>query len=466
MKRRSVLSILPNPIMNKNYKIQNMIKNSRFCRIKHVRPVLLYVVLSTVVLAIGWSVWGLCMPRVGDDLIYTRRFYDDFYTPLRIYNFANGIWHLTNSRFADMLLGFWLGELSRPLLALCLGAGVVFAIWSILRIARISTSSPIVMGVISLLIFAILPWWNMDRFVCHINYVFGIALCFPCLIEVLYGGLKNKKWKWLAPFVFIFTGFHEALGFPIGCGLFMYLIINKKTLKFDIIQKWWLVAMFLGALFCISSPACYERFASKSAGDGKSYDLIYIFAYIIPMVTVLLIRVIVLLFRRNHFLKLIRTPWILFVTAAFCSSVFTIVGGVAGRGGWYAQVFAIVAIAIDLLHLKDGFKIERKYKFIAVNTLGILCVLAACLNIIPIEKSCRQTRSLVTDYMNHPERREEIAGTKDWVRTSLSLCVDSMMRCQLSDSYTYKYKPLPVPNTRPNPVLPYIDLPIDKGCKH
>ena len=64
--------------------------------------------------------------------------------------------------------------------------------------------------------------------------------------------------------------------------------------------------------------------------------------YTVPAVVILCIAVIFTPARR--ILRLRRSPWVIYLTAAVVSSLFVAVGGIEGRAGWFAQGFALLAI--------------------------------------------------------------------------------------------------------------------------
>lgn len=305
-----------------------------------LRVAMLY---SMLLFAAAWSVWGLCTPLLGDDLLGALRSHDLGRSLSALPRYAWGVWNHCNARTGDMLVPLWLYLLPRPMSALLLGGAVFTALWGVLRIGVASRRAPWTSALALALMYVALPWWDMDFYVCHFNYVWGTAMCTLALVPLLENRLHSRRWLWCLPLVLVAVATHEALGFPLGCGLAAYWCLNRRKVRLGPVQKWWVGAIFAGALLCVTSPASYHRAGLGGAADLPVWRLL---VQTVPLSMFLLVRILWLSWR-GRLKSLLSTRWVIFATAALLSAGFTLAGGIEGRGGWYSQVFSIIALAYD-----------------------------------------------------------------------------------------------------------------------
>lgn len=421
------------------------------------RGVWVALIYSALLFAAAWCLWGLCTPLLGDDLKAAFKFRDLDTPPLvSELRYSYGIYLTTNARTGDMLAPLWLYALPPVVGALMLGAGVWVSIIGITRLSGVSRRTPLALALFVVCVYVALPWRDMLFRVCHFNYVWGTALCALILIGLLEKRLNNKAWIWCVPLVFVATATHEASGFPLGIGLIAWWVTNRKQgdRHLTTIQKWWIAAILAGALFSICSPASYARLGS---GEPPQISLWGQLTQTIPLVVLLAIRMVWLWVRTRRMRVLLHTRWTLFAAAAFTSAVFTLAGGIGGRGGWYAEVFALIALGFDLGHdcrwLRRNTKLTRR----VAMTLALGCNLAVMWWGVRLMEFSGEARQLVNMYKVMPEVEmptEAIpAEEMPYIRTTLPLSRGERMKT--GDEV---YTPKPLQDGERNPADPAVSL--------
>lgn len=371
--------------------------------------------------SLAWCIWGFCVPVLGDDLIYAYR-YQDFseqnLTPLR---HAWAIWLNTNARIGDMSNFIWLNLLPRPLTALLTGITVFILFYSALKLigAGAGKPTPAIITIITAGLMICMPWHDMDFLVCHFCYVWGSAWCGLALSILFCHKLASKWWLLALPLVFASAATHEALGFPLGIGISVYLLINRHATHMTSVQRWWTVTLLLAALFCISSPASYRRLGEADS-TVNSIELII---HTLPIVIILLIRTLwLLLTKRIHTLN--KTLWVIFAVTAFVSSGFTLAGGIEGRGGWYAEFFALIALGYDF-NINHVHISGKQLSLTVAFAITFSCVIYSIYYATRLTAKCLNEQELLVQYRLNPENPSVQANiTKylnDWTATCMPL---------------------------------------------
>lgn len=388
---------------------------------------------------------------MGDDMLVAfryRDFGDDLFAPLR---YAWSIWVNTNARTGDMLAPEWLYVLWRPAAAWLIGLCVAGTFGCMLWLSK--SRGLLCSMLVTLFIIVVFPWWDMLHFVCHFNYVWGSALGFAALGVLLNCRLRSLWWLALLPVVACVTATHEALGFPLGVALSVYWLLNHKWLKLTTMQRWWAAAMLAGALFSVSSPASYRRLGG---GGEPDLPLHLMLVETLPIVSVLVLRTVYLaVWWRKKLRRLLRTRWLIFSVAACVSALFTLAGGIEGRGGWYAECFALMALAWEWLRPAC-----RSAKSRVQFVIGFL-MLAGLSVFIPIEMALtdhiRVFQTIMVSYEYPPTRawadRELRQVSDGWTLSAMRLLEGKPM---VYGDFIYtpavSYRP-----GEPNPAAPYIE---------
>lgn len=418
------------------------------------RGVWLALFYSALLFAAAWCVWGLCTPLLGDDLMDVFKFRDFDNMPLVAeLRYSWGIYVTTNARTGDMMAPMWMYVLPRWLSPLLLGAGVFGCFWGVMRLSGARSRKPLASALVMAGIYAALPWHDMLFWVCHFNYVWGAALCSLVLIALLEKRLVGRRWLWCVPAVFVAVATHEALGFPLGVGLAAWWFVNRHGgVRLNKVEKWWIGAMLAGALFSVSSQASYMRVGQQGAAGLSSVELVQT----LPLVLLLALRVAWLAVR-GGLRGLGHTRWLIFASAAGVSTLFTLAGGVEGRGGWYAEMFALMALGYDLTHRCEWLRLNTRGARRAAMAVALACNVAViCGGLRLMEYSC-EARRLVEAYRVMPDLIMPVtampAVDMPYVRSTLPLTVG-----QGVDSPFCKYTPKPMREGEKNPADPAVSL--------
>lgn len=303
------------------------------------------MMLGMLLFALLWGVWVLFVPNIGDDLRYTLLYRDVIMEGGSPLTFMQEMWAHTNARTGDMFNWLWLSVLPRPLLPLFIAAAVFAAQWFVLRFTRAgerSMAGDVTAALTMMLLISTLMLGEL-LVVCQLNYVWGIALYGAVLYGIFFRKLTSAWWYVLLPLIIIIGGTHEAVGLPMAGALVIYLFVRRHAIKLSPVQWSWVIALLLGAAFSATSPASYGRL---EGGLDHNFPMGYVIIRALPVVIVFVVRLVVLVCR--HKLRLmLATPWLLWALAAVFASAFPLLSGEPARSGWYADVFALIALGYD-----------------------------------------------------------------------------------------------------------------------
>lgn len=291
------------------------------------------------------------MPFSGDDLAHmvsTSKYFETH--PIWRYPFFFvGHWLDTNGRLADKINPILFLTLPHWLNALIAAISVPSMMWIVLKHCKFKsnhTTASIV--ALSLLVF-VLPWWDsMQAFVCIYNYI--IATLLPLLFLFQLQRQKNKAsshWivRWCCYLLSLIAGMmHEAIGVPLACGLIAYQIMANAWKELNAMQRRMIILFMCGVAWGFFAPSLWSRLGQNTSPDDP---LLLLMLKSDSIALLLLILIGVGLCRantRNAIMTAARTPWIIFAIAAIASMCFSAMSGIVGRSGWFAQVFAIIAI--------------------------------------------------------------------------------------------------------------------------
>lgn len=325
-----------------------------------ITPRRLSLLLCAATFVCAWIFYAHTFPE-GDDVVYW-----DWYRDIRsrhgsffgwlIFSFSN--WEGANGRLANMLTPFFLyfppswlkGLLDSVILTLLLYFG--------LRLSCLSHRYP--KGMVAITLYAVLtlvtfPWWDsMTLTDCVLNYPASDMLGLAVL--TLWFSTPQRQTRtmaWGGALLGLIAGaMHEASGVALSAGLITGLIVDSER-RADRLRIFMTVGVNLGALFTLSSPGIWSRFLSGTEGTPDApvwYILLTGSFYVIILILLLLFRAIRITagtkdFAATMWRSLTSRPDITLLTVAtLVSTLFTAVGGVIGRSGWFGQSFALIAL--------------------------------------------------------------------------------------------------------------------------
>lgn len=363
--------------------------SERYCRI-------IFILLLAAV-AVSYAVCSLNIEFLGDDIGFLRNY------PLRgepWYAWPRAVWrhwHWSNARLADMLTPPVVGVLTPGLRAV---ANALLTAWLFLIAARLAAAHAadryFRSVIIAFLLCFTLRWdavWM--EFCASIVYVWAAGLTLLSLYIILKFRTPDI-WQrlLLIPVCFAGAAMHEAAGVPLAVGLVSYMIANRKADartvdstgrkgEFSGIQepqpkpdRWLVGAFFAGALFTLSSPMSYQRVGSMLQPEPTWQILLNSDFYFL----ILLLAVGLILLRKRSLDRLLRSQWIIYSVAATVSTGFLIIAGFGGRPGWFAQIYALIALFMMIPPSRKiaGERFETTVALLAAIVMGIhLYMLAA-----------------------------------------------------------------------------------------
>lgn len=297
-------------------------------------------------------------PYVGDDLLYSSRFHkyrSDLPTLLSIlrthYTVVDGrLGDLSNMIFLAAIPG-WLK---------CFLEGFMFSLmlfmimkWSGVLKKSVSLS----MACLCVLVFG-LCWWDVSwLFVIRYNYCWTTAVVLVAMWMILRTPpMTGLPLVGCCIFSLLAGWMHEAAGAPMAIAAAFYFIINRKR-DFKGKENWIILFFFfIGAFISMKSQGIWNWFNHPySAPDDPMGILAVENLYFVIILYVAM--AVLWLCNRQKIKYLLSTEWIIFPLAALGSSAFSLASGIVGRSGWFAQIFAIIAL-FQLLY-DSKWKIPR-----------------------------------------------------------------------------------------------------------
>lgn len=282
-------------------------------------------------------------PLIGDDLFFVSDLNVRGGGLRALPHLMAGIYMGCNGRWGDITNTVWLTLLPRMVTAIFAFIFTVLLPWASLKLCGLKVKQTVPVLAMAMIMVFLLPWHDMGHLVCWINYPWGAAIVLTCLIPLTRrNGMKSKWWILGLPFAGMGAAWHEASGVPLVAGLLTWCCLNHKWKQFSAIKKWWFIAMIAGGLFTITSPAIWNRLASKGTPEGSMLYLLFSSA---NLSFIVFISLIVLFFAdRRLCTKLSRDRFMVFAIASIVSGCIVMVGGVGGRAGFFAQIYGAIAL--------------------------------------------------------------------------------------------------------------------------
>ena len=381
--------------------------NSRIA-ISEILPLLLIFLIG-----IAYAAMGFWMPPLGDDLGFIDSFksQDDCWYSFPRYVYRAWLWN--NARMADMLNPIGYVFMPQWLKAVSNGAVVVVMFYMTLRLAsQLKQKSPFFpVLIIFILTFAMRwdgIWMEYNTFY---NYIWSSAFAMLALSFLFSKYSSFNKWYcWLMlPFCFIASAMHEAIGLPMAASLVIMSIITPFYKNAGIIRRFVLIAMISGGLFTLTSPGNFKRIGSMLQPEPV---IQIVFGSAAFVVILLLLCAYLFVCRRSLLYTLLRSQWIVYVGISLFSSGFMLLSGFGGRTGWFAQLFAIIAVFQGLAKL--DFTVDKTIGWICSAILSYLIIFHIGKLAEWQHKLSDETREVIAEYKNSPDGIVFYDYTKDF----------------------------------------------------
>lgn len=189
-----------------------------------------------------------------------------------------------------------------------------------------------------------LPWWDaMYIFDCQLNYIWTTALVTSAFIVILNSHItKNSS----LIFAFLLCGAagisHEAASAPLIAAFVIWSLYNRSWPEKN--QLILLAAFLTGTILVLFAPGIILR---NSADHTPDDQLLPLLLKSDPAAILLWLTITALAtFRtgREAVYKLMRSNTGIFALASLFSAIISAYSGIVGRTGWFAEIYAFIAI--------------------------------------------------------------------------------------------------------------------------
>lgn len=314
--------------------------------------------VTVVLITVFFFVVYVFMPYSGDDLAYLGAFHGLNGTPTGYYDAVSDFfprwvarhWVYVNGRFANnlfALMGLWYPRMINSAIV-SLAAGAM--IYMTMRLSRLYSRDVIwKMLLIAVMVFA-LPWWDsfmvydvMFNYVVSSAILLGVVYIYYYRIDMIDKSSRIYLVLWCI-FFFVAGGMHEAASIPVLISTLIYMWLRNDFKGMSKNAKLVGISYTGGAMLCFLSPGIWMRFSTLAEPDDPLI-LLLLKSDIIPLLLFIVIGFnLTTKTGRNMLKDLSATPWLIFVMATFVSCLFSAVSGIVGRSGWFASIFALIAL--------------------------------------------------------------------------------------------------------------------------
>lgn len=295
-----------------------------------------------VMLTLSYFVYYLFTVPIGDDLNYGGIVTgaNSYCGPWWKYIlFMCHHWLSSNGRWGNYVMPF---VTAMP--AIVRAAAVAIAIgafyWQCVKLVRLRHNSAWAV-VLMCAICLLMPWWDSFQvFAVPMNYTVP-SVFILWMLDLLF--FTDRKIRWWECGIFFLAGCsHEAAAAPLGLGLLIYYIARMELPERRVRKAlgWFVVA----AVLCVLCPGIIRRAGNLSAPDDAPWLLFLKSDFLtIPLWAGCIVGTMTR-HGRKWVAGFLQTPWGVLTVAAMASSVLSALTGIVGRSGWYAQLFALLAM--------------------------------------------------------------------------------------------------------------------------
>lgn len=342
----------------------------------------------------------------GDDIGYSRSLLDFEGKSWGYLRYMAYHFFYSNGRIANLLAPFWLSVVPRWILDAVNGVSC-FVFYGMTLIlsgigGRHTATAKIV--VTSLLLLT-MPWW--DSFMLYdvmFNYVWSSALVLTVLWLMHHD--PGRRWRWLAWLLAAFAAaMHEGLGLPVSAGLCVWLLLSGRWKRLSVTQRGMIVAFFAGTLVVMSSPGIWRRFVSEGlmVGDRIPNDVVWVLLlksdfYTLGLLAVIAVMAVCDMARLK---ELVRTPWIVYVTASLAGAFLSATSGIVGRSGWFASVMTLIAMVQWVR--KSGWHVGRIVGMVVSAVLSVVIIVHIVAVDVVQSRLSRELVKALEAYSLHPD---------------------------------------------------------------
>lgn len=253
-------------------------------------------------------------------------------------------WLYVNGRWGNYVLPL-VAEASRLLRAVLGAAGATGMCWVAVSCARLKRGW-LPVALVACLWLA-MPWWDsFFLYACNTNYVWPSVFMLGSVLLITGRDSSSHVPWWMYIVAFLGGCGHEAGALPLVIGYTAYMWLNgyvpaggKRRLA---------LCFCTGLAFTLCSPALWSRFLTATGGGVPDDTPLWLFLKSDVIAGILWVVMGASVFSssgRQSLIAILRSYTGIFVLATFPAAAISVVSGVVGRSGWYAELFALIALA-------------------------------------------------------------------------------------------------------------------------
>lgn len=353
----------PSPLRYTLLWLQGALNRSFFKSAVSSIPIFLIIFIGAIYVWLSFNI----VP-VGDDLGFFWSYEEQRCGLLSLPRFIYRHWIWNNGRMADMLTPIGLNILPTWLNAICNGVITAGMFLMILRVSGLRHQLSFGMKILIIYLIAFTFRWDAlwMEFITQYNYVYPVTLLLLCLYILLsrkpFPVISDNSLniiRWISiPLCLIAAAMHEAAGFPVAAGLFCYILQKRHWPLLSLSQKAMSAALILGGIFPLTSPAAYGRLGHMLQPESPFMMLMSSGFYVLILAIAIIFCILLNKKSRAILSYSFSSPWIIFVIAAFVSIAFMFASQYGGRTGWFAQIYALIALVL----LLKGYNMDFSHR--------------------------------------------------------------------------------------------------------
>ena len=321
-------------------------------------------------LAAAWVAVYEAAPYFADDWGYISTFRsahavgEGIWPPDKAWRWVPFHWLHTNGRAANFMAAFALGFLPKWLVSGVAGAAAAWMSVMVLRLGGVwRRRGRVALCCVAMAAVVLLfPWWN---YLFSIDVNFNYALSSAVLLSfvwLLWRGVRVTPWL-LCPLGFLAGAMHEAASLPVAAAM-MWLWWRGDGCRPGRAARGALWAFAAGCVLVASSPGVWGRLGASPGGADHPLPLQLLYSAPLAFVAAAVVAAAMCGGRGRRWMASVMADrmWSGAAVACVVALVFCAVSGVTGRSGWFAQLYALVALlrmgALSGVRLRRGAAAE------------------------------------------------------------------------------------------------------------
>lgn len=356
--------------------------------------------LVAILIVINCAIF-FATPYAGDDLVYDSCFSGPFAIFDNWASFPHWVaihWLSTNGRFFNLLLPpiLALNKVLLSILCACM-VGLMY-LATLKACGRAGNNTLLSILLVAALAFG-LPWWDsMTIIACQVNYVWASAFLMIAYRLVASDNNSSGTKTFLAAIICFAAGAsHEAGSLPLCAGLLFYLIVNR--IKPGGSRRILLLALAAGTVFVAFCPGILLRAATDTKPDDS---IVLLTLKNAPAVLAMLLVFCLMALNssgRRRLKELLHQPESALAVAAVTSTVVSVMSGIVGRSGWFAEIYAITV----LFSLLSAYNPQGKAASTAAVLLAALVIAQSSLVAVWQVKLNHENAEFERQYIESPD---------------------------------------------------------------